>query len=161
MSDRVTVESVKNWVEDFGLTHEPHPMDDDPAYDWALLVRGQAFATLVARRRADFNYLSIQVSLGIADEHRAAWIALDPHNRRSFLYDLQLALHTQSIGHMIEFESDGPDGVRCPGRVMIGANLTEEPIRRADWFGRNHIVQSGARIVALMFQKLAHQRRWP
>ena len=161
MSDRVTVESVKNWVEDFGLTHEPHPMDDDPAYDWALLVRGQAFATLVAQRRADFNYLSIQVSLGIADEHRAAWIALDPHDRQSFLYDLQLALHTQSIGHIIEFESDEADEVQCPGRVMIGANLTEEPIRRADWFGRNHIVQSGARIVALMFQKLAHQRRWP
>ena len=81
------------------------------------------------------------------------------HDRQSFLYDLQLALHTQSIGHKIEFESDGPDEAQYPGRVMIGANLTEEPIRRADWFGRNHIVQSGARIVALMFQKLAHQRR--
>ena len=46
LADRVTLESVKHWVEDFGLTHEPHPMDDDPAYDWALLVRGQAFSTL-------------------------------------------------------------------------------------------------------------------
>ncbi len=61
----------------------------------------------------------------------------------------------------IEFESEGPDEVQYPGKVMIGANLTEEPIRRADWFGRNHIVQGGAGIVALMFQKLAHQRRWP
>ena len=41
-----------------------------------------------------------------------------------------------------------PDEVQYPGKVMIGANLTEEPIRRADWFGRDHVVQSGARIVA-------------
>lgn len=160
----MTLECVQRWVEDFGLSYEPHSVDDDPAFEWAVLVHGQPFLTLVAQRRADFNYVAIQVGIGIADNHRVAWRALEPEDRQSFLYDLQLALHTQSIGHMIEFESDeGEEGddVDYPARVTVGANLTKEPIQRSDFLGRNHVVQSGARIVALMFQKMAHQGRWP
>ena len=43
----------------------------------------------------------------------------------------------------IEFESEGPDEVQYPGKVMIGANLTEEPIRRADWFAGSRVAAGG------------------
>ncbi len=162
MADRITSESVEGWVEGFGLRYHPHPLEDDTGYEWGLVVSGQAFQTIVAQRRAAFNYLAIQATVSVSEEHQAILRSLDEDERASFVYDLSLALHDQAIGHSVEFELDESGAqTKCPLRVTLGTNLTEEPIERADFLRGNHTVQTGATIVALIFQKMAHRRSWP
>lgn len=162
MADRVSRGIVERWAEGFGLQHSRHPLDDDPGFEWGLVVSGQAFQTIVAQRRSAFNYLAIQATVSISDEHQAILRSLDEDERTSFVYDLSLALHGQAIGHSVEFELDESGAqTRYPLRVTLGTNLTEEPIERADFLRGNHTVQTGATIVALMFQKMAHRRGWP
>lgn len=48
-----------------------------------------------------------------------------------------------------------------PVRVTLGTNLTQEQIGRADFIKANHAIQTGASIVALMFQRLAQRKRRP
>ena len=156
--NRATVES---WIADFGLESQPHPQHD-AEFEWGLLVGGQAFTTIVAQRRMDFNYLAIQATVGVSPEHQAVVRELDQESRATFLFDLRLALHHQSVGHSIELDGAGAENQPdLPVRVTVGTNLTQEQIGRADFFKANHAIQTGASIVALTFQKLAHSRRWP
>ena len=161
MANRVNRRAVETWIADFGLESQPHP-ELATDFEWGLLVSGQAFNTIVAQRRADFNYLAMQVTVAVSAEHQAVVRKLDDESRATFLFDLRLALHNQSVGHSIELDGAGagnrPD---LPLRVTVGTNLTEERIGRADIFKANDAIQTGASIVALMFQKLAHRKRWP
>ena len=161
MQERVTRKKVQDWVKDFGLEHQRHPVDGDSGLEWGLLVSGQAFKAIVAQRTVDFNYLAIQASIAVSEEHQAVLRSLSDDARATFLYDLRLALHQRAIGHAIEYELDeSGDATTFPARVTVGTNLVEPPMARADFFRANHIVQTGATIVALMFQKMAHRRSW-
>ena len=161
MANRVSREAVETWIADFGLDSQPHP-EHDADFEWGLLVGGQAFNTIVAQRRADFNYLAMQVSVAVSPAHQAVVRKLDDGSRKTFLFDLRLALHNQSVGHSIEFDEAGPEGQPdLPLLVTVGTNLTDERIGRADIFKANHAIQTGASIVALMFQRLANRKRWP
>ena len=159
--NRVNRATVESWIADFGLESQPHPQHD-AEFEWGLLVGGQAFTTIVAQRRMDFNYLAIQATVGVSPEHQAVVRELDQESRATFLFDLRLALHHQSVGHSIELDGAGAENQPdLPVRVTVGTNLTQEQIGRADFFKANHAIQTGASIVALTFQKLAHSRRWP
>lgn len=167
MGDRITQEQVEGWLDDVGLTYEPFPVDDDPRYEWALLVSGQTYQTLVAQRKAEFNYLFLQIGLAIAEEHLDALRKLDDYDRRLFLYDLRLALLGQAVGSSVEFEG-GEDGegqaaehTPVPVQVTLGYNLLEEQITRASLLRRNHQMQTTAQIVSTMMQKLVHMGKWP
>lgn len=83
---------------------------------------------------------------------------LSGDERETFLYDLRLSLHDRNIGHRVEFSPEAPDD---PVSVAIGSNLIEEQATRTGWFERNHMVQNGASLVALMFQRMAHRQCWP
>ena len=161
MANRVNRNAVETWIADFGLESEPHPQHD-AEFEWSLLVSGQAFKTIVAQRRSDFNYLAMQATVAVSPEHQAVIRKLNDESSATFLFDLRLALHNQSVGHSIELEGAGvanqPD---LPIRVTVGTNLTMDRIGRADIFKANHAIQTGASIVALMFQRLAHRKRWP
>ena len=154
----VTEDLVKGWVRDFDLDVQTLPDHEDGQFAWAFAVRGQPFATVIARRRADFDYLAIQATVAITSDHLEALRGLSPGEREAFLYDLRLSLNDRNIGHQVEFSTETPDE---PLRVTIGVNLVDEQVTRAAWFERNHVVQSGASIVALLFQKMAHKRCWP
>ena len=157
MQERVTRETVEGWVEDFGLQHQPHPMDDNPRFEWGLSVGGQAFGTIVAQLQVEFNYLTIQAPIAISKKHQAALRSLDDDTRTAFLYDLRLALHWRAVGHMIEFHIDeSGTPTNLPVRVTLGMDLVEQPMARIDFFKANRIVQTGAAVVALTFQKMAH-----
>ena len=159
--NRVNRQTLESWIADFGLQSQPHPQHD-AEFEWGLLVGGQAFTTIVAQRRSDFNYLAIQATVGVSPEHQAVVRELDQESRATFLFDLRLALHHQSVGHSIELDGAGAENQPdLPVRVTLGTNLTQEQIGRADFFKANHAVQTGASIVALMFQRLAHRKRWP
>lgn len=161
MANRVSREAVETWIADFGLESQPHP-EHDADFEWGLLVGGQAFKTIVAQRHSDFNYLAMQVTVAVSAEHREVLRKLDDESRATFLFDLRLALHSQSVGHSIEFDEAGPEGQPdLPLLVTVGTNLTDERIGRADIFKANHAIQTGASIVALMFQRLANRKRWP
>ena len=161
MADRVNRKAVESWVTGFGLESQPHP-HHDAEFEWGLLVSGQAFTTIVAQRRSDFNYLAIQATVGVSPEHQAVVRELDQDSRATFLFDLHLALHRQAVGHSIELDgAEAENRPDLPVRVTLGTNLTQERIGRADFFKANHAVQTGASIVALMFQRLAHRKRWP
>ena len=161
MHERVTRQRVEGWLDDFGLQHQSHPVDDDPGLEWALLVSGQAFKSIVAQRPVEFSYLAIQASIAVSEEHQEALLSLQDDARTTFLYDLRLALHQRAIGHAIEFELDeSGNATNRPARVTLGANLVEQSMARADFFRANHVVQTGAMIVALMLQKMAHRRSW-
>ena len=161
MENRVNRAAVETWIADFGLESQPHP-EHDEEFEWGLLVSGQAFKTIVAQRRADFNYLAMQVTVAVSAEHQEVVRRLDDESRATFLFDLRLALHHQSVGHSIELDGDGEGNQpSLPLRVTVGTNLTEERIGRSDIFKANHAIQTGASIVALMFQRLAHRKRWP
>ena len=161
MENRVDRKAVESWIADFGLQSQPHPQHD-AEFEWGLMVGGQAFTTIVAQRRSDFNYLAIQATVGVSTDHQAVVRALDRESRATFLFDLRLALHSQSVGHSIELDGavaeNQPD---LPVQVTVGTNLTQEQIRRADFFKANHAIQTGASIVALMFQRLALRKKWP
>ena len=159
--NRVNRQTLESWIADFGLQSQPHPQHD-AEFEWGLLVSGQAFTTIVAQRRSDFNYLAIQATVGVSPEHQAVVRELDQESSATFLFDLHLALHHQSVGHSIERDGAGAENQPdLPVRVTLGTNLTQEQIGRADFFKANHAVQTGASIVALMFQRLAHRKRWP
>ncbi len=159
--NRVNRKAVESWIAGFGLESQPHP-EHDAEFEWGLLVGGQAFTTIVAQRRSDFNYLAIQATVGVSPQHQAVVRELDQESRATFLFDLHLALHHQSVGHSIELDGAGEeDEPGLPVRVTVGTNLTQEQIGRADFFKANHAIQTGASIVALMFQRLAHRKRWP
>ncbi len=161
MANRVNREAVETWIADFGLESQPHP-EHDADFEWGLIVSGQAFKTIVAQRCADFNYLAMQVTVAVSAEHREVVRTLDVDSRATFLFDLRLALHNQSVGHSIQPDGAEPGGQPdLPLLVTIGTNLTEERICRADFFKANHTIQTGASIVALMFQRLAQRKRWP
>lgn len=161
MPNRVNREEAESWIADFGLQSQPH-RQHDAEFEWGLLVGGQAFTTIVAQRRSDFNYLAIQATVGVSPEHQAVVRELDRESRATFLFDLRLALHSQSVGHSIELDGAGAgDRPDLPVRVTVGTNLTQERIGRADFFKANHAIQTGASIIALMFQRLAHRKRWP
>ena len=161
MQNRVNRAAVETWIADFGLESQPHP-EHDAEFEWGLLVGGQAFNTIVAQRRADFSYLAMQVTVAVSAEHREAVRRLDDESRATFLFDLRLALHNQSVGHSIELDADGAENQPgLPLLVTVGTNVTEERICRADFFKANHAIQTGASIAALMFQRLAHRKRWP
>ncbi len=161
MADRVNRNTVEGWIAGFGLESQPH-LEHDAEFEWGLLVGGQAFTTIVAQRRSDFNYLAVQATVAISPEHQAVARDLDDESRATFLFDLRLALHHQSVGHSIELDGAGAeDQPDVPVRVTVGTNLTQEQIKRADFFRANHAIQTGASIIALMFQKLAHRKRWP
>ena len=160
MPDRISRETLEGWIADFGLECQPWTLGDE--YEWGLLVSGQSFRAIVAQRRSDFNYLAMQATVAVFAEHQAAVRELDDESRATFLFDLRLALHNQSCGHTIEWDGAGEGNQPgLPVQVTVGTNLTEERIERADIFKANHAIQTGASIVALMFQRLAHRRRWP
>ena len=160
MPNRISRETLEAWIADFGLESQSWMHGD--GYEWGLLVGGQPFTTIVAQRRSDCNYLAVQASVAVSDEHEAAVRRLDDESRTTFLFDLRLALHRNSFGHAIEWNVDA-DGHQTdlPVGVTVGTNLTEEPIVRADFFKANHAIQTGASIVALMFQRMAHRGNWP
>ena len=160
MAHRVTQKAVEDWIADFGLETIPHPQHDAD-FEWALLVSGQAFQTIVAQRRSDFNYLAVQATVAVSPEHLEVVQRLDHESRATFLCDLHLALHHQAVGHSIELDEGERSPPGLPLRVTVGTNLTEESIGRADIFKANHAIQTGASIVALMFQRLAHREQWP
>jgi hypothetical protein len=160
MPDRISHDTLEGWIVGFGLESQPWTHGEE--YEWGFLVTGQAFSILVAQRRADFNYLAIQATVAVSAEHQAAVRELDEESRATFLFDLRLALHNQSCGHAIELDGAGEENQPgLPVQVTVGTNLIEERIGRADIFKANHAIQTGASIVALMFQRLAHRRRWP
>lgn len=153
--------AVETWISDFGLESQPQPQLATD-FEWGLLVSGQAFTTIVAQRRSDFNYLAVQATVAVSAEHQEVLRKLDDESRATFLFDLRLALHNQSVGHSIQLDEADPGGQPdLPLLVTIGTNLTEERICRADFFKANHAIQTGASIVALMFQRLAQRKRWP
>ena len=94
----------------------------------------------------------------IVEDHREALRDLSPDERETFLYDLRLSLHDRHIGHGLTFSPDAPGE---PVSVIIGSNLIDEQVTRTAWFERNHMVQDGASLVAVMFQKMAHRSCWP
>ena len=146
------------WVRDFGLA--PHSLTDfgGDRFAWAFTVQGQPFSTVVAQRCADFTYLAIQATVTVAEDHREALRNLGPDERETFLYDLRLSLRDRQIGHGLAFSPEAPGE---PVSVVIGSNLVDEQVTRAAWFARNHAIQNGASLVALMFQKMAHRKCWP
>ena len=161
MPNRISQQTLEGWIADFGLESQPHT-EHDADFEWGLLVSGQAFKTIVAQRRSDFNYLAMQVTVAVSAEHREVVRKLDDESRATFLFDLRLALHSQSVGHSIQLDGAEPGGQPdLPLLVTVGTNLTEERICRADFFKANHAIQTGASIVALMFQRLAQRKRWP
>ena len=161
MEDRVSRTTAEGWIADFGLESQPHPQHG-AEFEWGLLVGGQAFKIIVAQRRTEFNYLTIQASVAVSPEHQAVVQELDDESKATFLFDLRLALHNQSVGHSIELDGSGAENQpNLPVRVTVGTNLTQERIGRTDFFKANHAIQNGASTVALMFQRLAHRKRWP
>ena len=128
MAIRVSRAEVESWIAGFGLESQPHAQHG-PEFEWGLLVGGQAFTTIVAQRRSDLNYLAIQATVGVSPQHQAVVRELDQESRATFIFDLRLALHHQSVGHSIEL--DGPKRRTSPISrcgVTVGTNLTQERI---------------------------------
>jgi hypothetical protein len=162
MSERVTRDAIETWLDDAGLPYEPFEFGEDDSaesYQWGLTVSGQAFGLLVAQRKADYNYVFLQVGLGVADGHQELLLSLDESIRRDFVYDLRLALLASPVGHNMEFERE--DCTDVPTRVMFGVNLLEDAIVRSGFLRRNHQIQSAAQLAATMFQKLSNKGTWP
>ncbi|MCH7477113.1 MAG: DUF2299 family protein [SAR324 cluster bacterium] len=161
MGERIERDQIETWLEDAGLSYEPHPLEKDSGYEWGILVSGQPFGVLVAQRPADYSFIYLQISVAVSESHLEVLRGLDEHARVSFVYDLRLALHAQPVGHVIEFEeTEDGEPTNVPARVTLGTNLLEDPLVRAGFLRRNHLMQAAAHIVALMFKKVAHRGGW-
>ena len=155
MIERSTVEQ---WLRETDLEiGEVELEDGDDSFAWHLAFKGGPFATVVAHRKMAGTHLLMQVSLNVADEHRAVLRELDADTRDRFMFDLRIILHQQPVGHSLAFEEEDSSILTS---VTIALNAYEDDLGKAGFLRRNHKLQSTGQLVVQMIRKLVRFKDW-